>query len=152
MEFPIIDLLSQEQSEAWILQHFHPQGLQCPRCQMSVAQTHVFRSTAKSQLTTYRCKGCGQAYNLYSGTVFQQRHLTPQQVVLLVRGIVKGEASTTLAMELDIDYKMVLQLRRELQANAQYLQPDTPLEDAETETDEMFQNAGEKRQRTLRPG
>jgi transposase-like protein len=119
---------------------------------MSVAQTHVFRSTAKSQLTTYRCKGCGQAYNLYSGTVFQQRHLTPQQVVLLVRGIVKGEASTTLAMELDIDYKMVLQLRRELQANAQYLQPDTPLEDAETETDEMFQNAGEKRQRTLRPG
>ena len=67
------------------------------------------------------------------------------QVVLLVRGTLKGESSKMLSTELGINYKTVLTLRHELQANAAKLQPDTPLLDDETETDEMFQNAGEKR-------
>jgi hypothetical protein len=39
----------------------------------------------------------------------------------------------------------VHEVRREIQANAQRGQPQTPLLDERTETDEMFQNAGEKR-------
>ena len=50
-----------------------------------------------------------------------------------------------LSTELGINYKTILTLRHEIQANAEQLQPDTPLPDDETETDEMFQNAGEKR-------
>jgi transposase-like protein len=145
MEFPIIELLDPEQSEAWILEYFHPEGLKCPRCRASVAEAHVFRNTHRSQLTVYRCNVCRQPYNLYSGTIFQQRHLTPQQVVLLVRGIVKGEPSKTLAAELGLHYTTVLELRRDLQDNARHMQPTTPLPDTHTETDEMFQNAGEKR-------
>jgi len=139
MEFPITDLLSQEQSEQWILDYFHPDGLKCPRCQASVAEAYVHRQTKKSQLTVYRCRHCRQIYNLYSGTVFQQRHLRPQQVVLLLRGVVKGEATTTLAAELDVSYQTVLDIRHELQANAVAMQPDTPLPDNVTESDEMFQ-------------
>ena len=145
MEFPITDLLSKAESEQWILEHFHPGGLKCPRCQTSVADAYEFRTTKKSQLTTYRCRVCGQTYNLYSGTVFEQRYLTSQQVVLLLRGILKGEPSKTLAAELELHYTTVLELRRDLQDNAQLLQPETPLSDERTETDEMFQNAGEKR-------
>ncbi|NIV94816.1 hypothetical protein GWN42_18995 [candidate division KSB1 bacterium] len=77
--------------------------------------------------------------------MFQQHHLTPMQVVLLMRGVLKGEPSKTLAAELDLNYKTVLTLRHQLQASAERLQPETPLTDDETETDEMFQNAGEKR-------
>jgi transposase-like protein len=145
MKFPIIDLLGKEQSEQWILAHFHPNGLRCPGCQATVAEAYPFRTTQESRLVTYRCSHCGSVYNLYTGTVFQQRHLTPQQVVLLLRGMLKGEPSKQLAAELDLDYKTVLELRRELQSNAQVLQADTPLPDEHTETDEMFQNAGEKR-------
>ena len=65
--------------------------------------------------------------------------------VLLLRGILKGEPSKTLAAELELHYTTVLELRRDLQDNAQLLQPETPLSDERTETDEMFQNAGEKR-------
>jgi hypothetical protein len=36
-------------------------------------------------------------------------------------------------------------VRQQLQANAERVQPQTPLDDLEVETDEMFQNAGEKR-------
>ena len=50
-----------------------------------------------------------------------------------------------LAQELQLNYKTVLDLRHAIQKNAEQQQPDTALPDSETETDEMFQNAGEKR-------
>ena len=145
MEFPITELMDKDDCEQWIEEHFHPEELKCPRCGAGRDQAHVFRETKKSKLTVYRCNVCQQPYNLYSRTVFEQRHLTPQQVILLLRGILKGEPSNTLAAELGLNYKTVLEIRRELQNNAIRLQPDTPLPDEQTETDEMFQNAGEKR-------
>ena len=145
MEFPITDLLDKENCVQWIIEHFHPNGFGCPTCNLTIDHAREFRRTKRSELIVYRCNGCQNPYNLYSGTVFQQHHLTPMQVVLLVRGVLKGETSKMLATELSINYKTVLTLRHKLQANAEQLQPNTPLLDHETETDEMFQNAGEKR-------
>lgn len=67
------------------------------------------------------------------------------QVVLLMRGFCKGESTKVLSAELRLNYKTVLALRHEVQANAEMAQTETPLPDPCTETDEMFQNAGEKR-------
>lgn len=145
MEFPITDLLDKENCTNWIIEHFHSNRFGCPVCGAGIDQAREFRTTKRSQLTVYRCRHCHGAYNLYTGTVFQQHHLTPMQVVLLVRGVLKGEPTTTLSAELSLNYRTVLTLRHKLQANAQQLQPETPLPDDETETDEMFQNAGEKR-------
>lgn len=145
MEFPIIDILDHERSIQWITKYFHSKGFGCPSCGASVKQARPFRRTRRSQLIVYRCRHCGTAYNLYTGTVFQQHPLTPRQVVLLMRGFCKGEPTTVLAAELGLDYKVVLELRHAVQKNAQRAQPQTPLPDSQTETDEMFQNAGEKR-------
>lgn len=145
MRFPITDLLDHERSTQWLLKHFHPDGFGCPACGASVEQARLFRRTTRSQLTVYRCRCCGTAYNLYTGTLFQQHPLTPRQVVLLLRGFCKGEPSTVLAAELSLAYKTVLELRHAVQQNAKRAQPQTKLPDAQTETDEMFQNAGEKR-------
>ena len=145
MRFPIINLLDQTDCESWLLEYFHPEGLKCRNCRADVSAAHLFRRTKKSQLQVYRCNQCHSAYNLYTNTVFQQRHLTPQQVILLLRGVLKGETSAELADELGVNYQTVLDIRRDLQANAAYLQPDTALPDYVTESDEMFQNAGEKR-------
>jgi len=145
MEFPIKELLDHKRSVEWIIQHFHPGGLKCPSCGGTTDQARAFRRTKRSQLRTYRCQVCQTPYNLYTGTVFQQHHLSPQQVVLLLRGVCKGETSNMLAQELALNYKTVLELRHRIQENAEREQPDTPLTDCETETDEMFQNSGEKR-------
>lgn len=145
MEFPITGLLSAEESEQWIVEHFHPQGLKCPWCQSPVERASLFRVTRKSRLKVYRCRDCKHIYNLYTNTILQQHHLTPQQVVLLLRGILKGETTNELAAELELNYLTVLNLRRELQQNAERLQPETPVPDLEAESDELFQNAGEKR-------
>jgi len=145
MEFPITELLDYENSVEWILKHFHPKGLQCPSCHKPVKQSREFRRTQKSGLVVRRCYGCGRAYNLYTGTVFEQCTWTPMQVVLLMRGICKGETSRELAAELELNYKTVLDMRHKVQANAVSEQPKTPLPDLHSETDEMFQNAGDKR-------
>jgi transposase-like protein len=79
MDFPIADLLDDDRSRTWILQHFHANDLHCPRC-----------------------KECAQTYTLYSGTVFAGRHLPPPKVVLLLRGVVQGTSTAQLARELEL--------------------------------------------------
>jgi len=145
MDFPITDLMSEKASEEWIKEYFHPAGLRCPHCGAAWAKASEFRSTRKSQLQVYRCRVCRGIYNLYSGTVFEGRHLRPAQVVLLVRGVLKGESAATLARELGMSRTTLTELRHLIQANAARLQPETCLVDNVVETDELFQNAGEKR-------
>ena len=144
MIFPITDLLDDEQSKKWLLEHFHPEGLRCPKC--GSMRRRLFRETETSRLSVYRCLECEGIYNLYSATtLFEKKHLRPSQVVLLLGGVAKGESAMRLAQELGVSRATVHELRKELQQNARRLQPDVPLTDEHTETDEMFQNAGEKR-------
>jgi transposase-like protein len=145
MDFPIIDLLDIEECEAWLEKHFHPQGLKCPHCQASRDAARWFRVNRASGLNVYRCAVCDGIYNLYSGTVFAGGQLTPPQVVLLLQGILQGKPSNQLAREIGLTDKTVLKWRHRLHAQAERLQPRTPLADTATESDEMFQNAGEKR-------
>ena len=145
MDFPIAELLDEDLATAWILQHFHPDGLHCPHCQAEHSRSRYFRTTRRSQLQVWRCYDCQGIYNLYSGTLLEGKHLRPPQVVLLLRGFCKGEPSATLARELALNRGTVLDLRREVQENAIALQPDDPLPEAHTEADEMQQRAGEKR-------
>lgn len=144
MDFPIVDLLDDELSEQWLLKHFHLRGLKGPRCHASVKQARTFRHTRRSRVTVYRCRACQSLYTLYSGTIFEAKHLRPAQVVLLLRGICQGEPTASLARGLSLHRMTGHELRKQIQARAQQLQPQTPLPDRTTETDEMFQKAGEK--------
>jgi len=145
MDFPIVELIDDELGTMWLLKHFHPNGLTCPHCGASLKQAREFRQTKKSQLTVYRCGCCEGIYNLYSQTVFEGRYFRPGQAVLLLRGVCKGDPTAEIAREIGVSRQTVHDVRKELQANAQRQQPQEPLPDAQTETDEMFQNAGEKR-------
>lgn len=152
MDFPIVDLIDDEMGTDWVQKHFHPHGLKCPHCQAGMGNGRAFRRTRSSGLTVYRCRRCAGTYNLYSGTVFEGRRLRPAQVVLLLRGLCKGEPAAVLARELGLNRQTVHELRRVLHANGERLQPDTPLSDERSETDELFQNAGEKRRLAWRSG
>jgi transposase len=73
-------------------------------------------------------------------------------VILLLRGVCKGESSPVLAAELGLSRQSVHAWRKRLQENGYRLLEETPLKDRRTETDEMFQNAGEKRRKTSARG
>ncbi len=146
IEFPIVELLSSQSSYEWLVDYFHPSGIACPHCGAVLNSGRQFRVTKSSQVPDYRCRACDKTYNVYSGTVFAGRRLTPEQVILLVRGVVKGEQAQILANEIGVCRQTVQTIRQQLQANARLMQPETPLDaDEHTETDEMYQNAGEKK-------
>jgi hypothetical protein len=77
--------------------------------------------------------------------VFAHRQFTAPQVVLLLRGIFQGQSSSHLARELQMSRTTIHEVRQAIQHQAAEQSPQTPLPDEWTETDEMFQNAGEKR-------
>lgn len=145
MDFPIVELMDREACVVWLTGHFHPDGLKCPHCQSGVDQAIYFRKTKRSDLIVYRCKVCRGIYNLYSGTAFEGRRFTPEQTILFIREVVQGKPTAKLSRELSISRTTGLTVRHLLQANAEKEQETQPLSDLEVETDEMFQNAGEKR-------
>ena len=128
MDFPIHSLIDEAAAETWVLNHFHPEGLCCPKCQASVSAARPFRKTATSGLQVYRCKHCESIYNLYSGTVFAQTQFRPSQVVLLLRGICQGVSSAQLSRELAISRQTVLSIRRKLHTSAVAIQPSATIE------------------------
>lgn len=129
----------------WIREYFHPKGLKCPHCQAGFEHAHWFRQTKRSELDVYRCQVCQGIYNLYSDTAFEGRYFRPEQTVLFMRGVCQGQSTAQLARELGISRTTATEVRHQLQANAAQNQPQSPLDDLEVETDEMFQNAGEKK-------
>src|SRR5258707_13004301 len=142
IEFPIVELMSSQNSYEWLVEYFHPQGMACPHCRAALQEAGAFRVTRSSQVPDYRCRRCDKRYNVYSGTVVEGRRLKPEQVVLLVRGVVKGEQAQILAREVGVCRQTVQLIRQQIQANARAAQPDKPLDDHEqTETDELYQNA-----------
>ena len=149
MIFPITDLLDKQDSGAWVEKYFHPKGLRCPRCAAPREQAREFRRH-KRGVVDYRCYTCQRTYNLYTGTLFAGSNLEPRRVVLLVRGVCKGEPATVLAEELALSRQCVSRWRKRLQANGYVMLSAKALPDRDTETDEMFQNAGEKRRETRR--
>ena len=148
MIFPITELLDEQGSMVWLERHFHPKGLQCPRCGAAKHEARKFREH-KSGIVDYRCYHCHRTYNLYTGTMFAGSNLAPRRVVLLVRGVCKGDPATELAEELALSRQCVHRWRQRLHANGYTMLSTKALPDAETETDEMFQNAGEKGGQTL---
>src|SRR5712692_201719 len=148
MDFPLLDICDDALDEIWLAQHFHPNGLTCPKCGRRVNDARFFGRTKRNHVTRYRCRHCEYVYTVYSGTVFASKQLRPVQVILLLRGVCKGESTASLARELGLAYDTLHHLRQRLHAQAVALQPNTPLPDGVTETDEMFQNAGEKRRKT----
>src|SRR5262245_63751097 len=122
-----------------------PAGLKCARCEASPSQAHKFGHTTRSHLPVYRCV-CGRTYNVYTGTIFERRRLTPVQVALLLCGIVKGQITASLSRALDLNYNGVMRLRHKIQANAECEQPRSVLVDVEAESDEVFQSEEKKSQ------
>jgi len=145
MDFPITELMDRKACLGWLEEYFHPDGLKCPHCRAERDQANWFRKTKKSDPDVYRCKVCRGIYNLYSGTVFEGRYFTPEQTVLFIREVLQGKSSAKIARELKISRTTATEVRHLLQANAEREQTSEPLSDLEVETDEMFQNAGEKR-------
>ena len=141
IDFPLSDLLDEAACVRWLEQHLHPDGFVCPHC--SRAERRLFRQ--QGYFPAYRCRACDGYYTLLSDTVFAKTRQSPSRIVLLLRGIAKGEPTARLAREFQMDRKHLGQLRQRIQENLFATLPTTPLEGTQFEADELYQNAGEKK-------
>jgi transposase-like protein len=141
IDFPITELLDDSLSLIWLERHLHPGGLHCPRC--GSAARRLFRD--QRHFPAYRCRACDAYYTLLTGTVFEKTRQRPATLVLLLRGIAKGEPTARLARELGLSRKQLHTLRQRIQANLNVTAPTTVMTGTAYEADELYQNAGEKR-------
>lgn len=144
IDFPIADLFDDSLSLLWLERHLHPKGFVCPHC--GSADRRLFRH--QGHYDAYRCRVCDGYYTLLSGTVFEGSRKRPAVLVLLLRGIAKGEPTARLARELHLSRQTVTTLRQRIQGNLNDSAPTEPLAGSLFEVDELYQNAGEKRYTT----
>jgi len=99
----------------------------------------------------YRCRACDGYYTLLSGTAFEGSRQRPATLVLLLRGITKGESTARLARELHLSRQTVHTLRQRLQTNLNNSAPTEVMDGQTFEVDELYLNAGEKKYAPSRP-
>lgn len=148
MEYAIDDLLDEDKSYAHLVQYFHPEGLCCPHCRSAQRRMQHGR---RRPIVQWKCKDCGTYYNVFTGTVFQGTHWPCSKVVLVLRGLAKGESTRSMSQEMGLGYRNLLYLRHKMMENAFEHREREILEDEATESDEMYQNAGEKGRRHADP-
>jgi transposase-like protein len=141
IDFPIDELLDEAACLEWLEKHLHPNGLACPRCG-SRARRVARRNGA---FPSYRCKACDRYHTMLSGTVFEKTHQPPAKLVLILRGIAKGESTSRLGRELSVSRRQMGTLRHRVQENLFETLPREVSEEAIFEADELYQNAGEVR-------
>jgi transposase-like protein len=150
IDFPIAELLDDSICLIWLERHLHPDGFACPRCQSP--ERRLFRQ--QGAFPAYRCRACDGYYTLLTNTVFEKTRQRPATLVLLLRGIAKGEPTARLARELGVSRKQLHTLRQRVQANLNATVPTGVMTGTAFEADELYQNAGEKKQapsRSQRP-
>jgi transposase-like protein len=147
IDFPIGELLDDSIGALWLERHLHPDGLRCPHCRHS--ERRLFRE--QGHFPAYRCRACNRYYTVLTGTVFAKTRQRPATLVLLLRGIAKGEPTARLARELGLSRKQLHTLRQRIQANLNDTAPTEVMVGTTFEADELYQNAGEKKHASSRP-
>jgi transposase-like protein len=147
IDFPIAELLDDSTCMIWLERHLHPEGFRCPHC--GSTERRLFRQ--QRHFPAYRCCGCDGYYTLLTGTVFQKTRQRPATLVLVLRGITKGESTARLARELGMSRKQLHTLRQRVQTNLNDTAPTGFMMGTTFEADELYQNAGEKKHAASRP-
>jgi transposase-like protein len=139
IDFPIDELLDDRICTRGLERYLHPDGLVCPHCGHS--ERRLFR--AQGHFPAYRCRACDGYYTLLTATVFAKTRQRPATLVLLLRGIAKGEPTARLARELGLSRKQLHTLRQRIQANINDTAPTAMMVGTAFEADELYHNAGE---------
>jgi hypothetical protein len=141
IDCPITELLDDSICTIWPERRLHPRGLVCPHCRRSERRLR----RAQGYFPASRCRACDGYYTLLTGTVFEQTRQRPATLVLLLRGIAKGEPTAPLGRELGLSRKQLHTLRQCIQGHLNETAPTAVVRGTACEADELYQDAGEKK-------
>src|SRR5918992_4597894 len=136
IDFPITELLDDSICTLWLERHLHPEGLRCPGC--GSMERRLFRD--QGHFPAYRCRGCRGYYTLLTGTAFANTRQRPATLVLLLRGMAKGEPTARLARELGVSRMPLQTLQQRVQTHLNHTAPTGLMTGATCEADERYQH------------
>ena len=141
MDYAIDNLLDEDRCYNHLVEHFHGGHLPCSSCGSSNIRVHHRR---RKPIFQFQCMDCETYFNVFTGTAFQGTRWPCSKVVMILRGFLKGDSTLSMSREMGLGYRNLLYLRHELMGNALDNREAEILPDSETESDEMYQNSGEK--------
>lgn len=121
-------------------------GVQCPYCH----STHIWRegATPKGALK-YRCRGCNRYFNDLTGTIFENRKFSLEEMFYIVKEM-EHKSTSQIAKEIDRDYDSVLNFVHDVQEIASKYARGITIEGI-VEIDEIYVHSGNKGKRQDKP-
>jgi hypothetical protein len=147
IDVPIAELLDDSICLIGLERHLHPAGFTGAHCGSPTRR--VFRE--QGHVPAYRCRACHGSDTLLTGPVFEKTRQRPATLVLLRRGMAKGEPTARLARELGLSRTQLQTLRPRIQAHLNATAPTEVMTGTAVEADERYQNAGEQKLAASRP-
>lgn len=146
LDFPLTSLISDDAAYSWFLALLWPEGPVCPHCGACGKDVGV-HNREQAPLLDYRCRPCHKTFNVFRGTIFHWSRRPLAHRVIILRGFSQGVSTNQLTRELGCRYPELLDLRHKFQDSVFWQNAARSAQLAGTvhETDEMYQNAGEKR-------
>jgi hypothetical protein len=95
IDCPIAELLDDSICLIWLERHLHPEGLACPHWRSP--DRRLLRP--QGDFPADRGRACDGYSTLLTNTVFAKSRQRPATLVLLLRGIAKGEPTARVARE-----------------------------------------------------
>jgi hypothetical protein len=141
LDFPITELRDDSICTLWRERHLPPDRLRCPHggpSERRLCRDH-------GHFPAYRWRACEGYSTPLTGTVVANTRQRPATLVLLVRGMAKGEPTARRARELGLLRTQLHPLRQRLQAHLDATAPTDVMTGPALEADEPDQHAGENK-------
>jgi hypothetical protein len=87
IDSPMAELLDDRSCLIWLARHLHPDGFPCPHGH----RPELRLCRQQGDCPAYRCRVCDGSYTLLTNTVCEKTRQRPATLVLLLRGMAKGE-------------------------------------------------------------
>jgi transposase-like protein len=96
-----------------LLSLLHPGGVVCPRC--GEPRRRTVHRRHRYPVLDYRCLQCRRVFNAWTGTVLQNTHHRPSELLVVLDAVLKKESTAALARRLRCQRSQLKRLRRRLQ-------------------------------------
>ena len=97
IRFPLTELLDEQESYNFLLKTLHPDGLKCKHGH-ALPPDQKPHDRRRAPIFDYRCRICGNVFNIFTTTVWQGTQYDCRKIVLIMRGVAQGTPPSTWLM------------------------------------------------------
>ena len=94
LAFPIAELMDEHKCYEFLKEELNPEGLSCVNGHPLPPDQKAHKYSNEG-LKSYRCRQCGNVFNIFTDTVLSGISFSCSEIVLMLRGIVQGRVAIT---------------------------------------------------------